>query len=499
MSSDQKNKNITERESNITSNTTEENEDYEKLLLLHKYIRKRIENEDSEEKSKTISDIEKTHTIFANNRFKHYIKMSHNYVRVHNSLYLEKQEQKLGVEYEFDIPEECRDFINDMTLHLRLNDLESSDLSNKVRYVSMLGHKIIESVSLYINDHLVDVYSNDEYYLYYKNELKCEAKEEYLKNIGQEIPVLGTINYNLKASEDEDGIEIQEYKWFANGNQTFKRKHGNVDLFIPLLFWFRDTQYAFPCFIVNSTIRIKIAISCSNQIVNCSKHGSFYREPILSICDLYVKCLYIDPLVKDIYKNNTRSLIIKSHIRKEMVLERKEDIITLTPLPFPIETMYIIFKPLNNLRYDQHWYKYCMLEKLDIKSIYINKLNDFVIGNVETFEEKSIVDRLYVKHGNTNIVYYDSLFPHYTDVQESKYMVSNNLNCFIVDFRIKSDSNQPSGVFAQQENITIDYSIKEVNNNKVLFLIILNVVNFLFVEDGVIEFPNVISDFLYDK
>jgi Large eukaryotic DNA virus major capsid protein/Major capsid protein N-terminus len=329
----------------------------------------------------SLNEIEKTHNVFVNSVYKPHIPLAFEYIKVGYSA------PKFGQKIEYMLPQ-VGNFINDMALHIRIKGLKAKDPRDRVRYVAFLGHRLLENVQFTVNSqNIIDEYTTDDYNSYYQHEVLPEKKVGWLRGVGQEIPNLGYI------TSDPLFDMHREYRWIGNGNQTLKYSHDSIDLFVPLLFWFKNIKNAIPSHIIPwGQTQIQVKLADISDIVGFADYGGggAYYEPTIELCDLYINNIFTVPEIYELYaKKYTFSLIRVHRHHKEQITSNAEHTYEalLNNLKWPTESLYFSFRPRNNLNFSQYWYKNCQLIEKSIKVPVVAKnSNASVLGSVVSAE-----------------------------------------------------------------------------------------------------------------
>jgi hypothetical protein len=188
----------------------------------------------------------------------------------------------------------------------------------------------------------------------------------------------------------------REYRWIGDGNQTLKYNHDEIDLFIPLLFWFKNVKNSIPSNIVPwGKLQVQIKLAELTDVVASADYGGggLYYEPTIEFADLYVNNLYIPPEIFNLYTKKFVFNLIRVHRHhKEAIVYNSthEYQILLNNLKWPTELLYFSFRPRNNLSMSQYWYKSCQLVKKEYKVPVVAKNENTVIsGTILTADSVS--------------------------------------------------------------------------------------------------------------
>jgi hypothetical protein len=301
----------------------------------------------------SLNEIEKSHQVFINGSYKPSVPITSEYAKVNYS------NPKFGDSIIFQLPQ-MGHFTTDCVLHIRLTSMSAIDSRDRVRYVAMPGHKLIKNVQLLAHSgNVFDEYGTDDYNAYYQFEIPDNHKSGYLRNIGHDTPIQGKITFDPTADL------FAEYRLVSDGNQTLKQTHNEVDLYIPLLFWFKDIKSALPS-LPWGKLQIKVDFANVEDIVGYfdGGGGGKYNPPTMQFCDLYANQLFTLPEVFNIYAKKFVFNIIRTHRAHKQVITANgngEYNIKLTNLKWPTEVLYVSFRPRENLSRSQDWFKSCKL------------------------------------------------------------------------------------------------------------------------------------------
>jgi hypothetical protein len=287
------------------------------------------------------SDILKTHKIFILSEYKPFISMGFEYSKTAISI-----KPVVGGRAVFGIPN-YGDFFSDMVLHLKLVGLEPINSNNKVRYCEYLGHRLLNNVSFKSYGRVLDSYGSEDYNIHYQYNVSQDKKKSWKRCVGQEIPTKAYI------TSDPLYQDYREYKKILNGNQTLKSSHPSVDLFMPLLFWFKDPKLAVPNkHIPFDNVTIELDLGKKEDIASCADYagdGGLFTTPVIEECVLYTNHIFIDSSIMDILMHKIDVTMIYTHSTSEHILNQPYGSISLNYLSSPIVDIIIAFKPEENI------------------------------------------------------------------------------------------------------------------------------------------------------
>lgn len=442
--------------------------------------------------SPSLDIIERSHNIFINGSFKPFVAMAYEYTKTPVS----EGSLTLGSTIAFNLPQ-FGDFFNDMVINVKLSGLRSVDLVNdRCRYISMLGHRLFSKVSFYIQNNLIDEYTTHEYNSYYNFHVPPSKRIGWLRNMGQEIPTLGFVTADPRADEN------REYRWFGRGAQTFKPKHDEVELWIPVLFWFRDVKHSIPNLVIPfGQTKLELTISPDTDLISYSTPTSppfstasppgSYISPQITRCDLYTNHIFMMPFMHEIFIKNYGFSLIRVHKRQIKTVSSNAGSIRLNELKWPIETMYVAFRPSSNKTVTQSWHSNNVLSEIQTPvPVCTGVAPTISINQVVSQLESPSVDTIELNaHGvtlfrDTAVGFYNSYMP---------YRFGKHINTpedpgwFMLNFNFNPGDNDPSGHInvSQAREFYLNYTSSYIDKTHETELIVLaDALNFFLVKNG---------------
>lgn len=372
------------------------------------------------------------------------------------------------------------DFFSDMVLQLRLTNLEAINPLNKVRYCDFLGHRLLSRVSLKSWGRSIDSYTTEDYNFYYQYNVPQDKKKSWKRCIGQEIPVKAYLTHDPKNQE------FREYKKILNGNQTLKRAHDTVELFMPLLFWFRDPKLAIPNKVIPiSNMKIDIDFASKNEIASCANYANdeaAFTTPIIEECILYVNHIFMDESIMDIYLSKLGTSLIYTHSSNEIILNQSYGNISLNYIDAPVTEILLVFRPIENLEGSNNSVNWHLNKKLTEKIVEVpviySSSGSQVIGlnNVIYNEEEEVVNVLSLH--SESVPLYDKIssrfFNSYIPFQYGQIISPTDGGSYHLNFSLAPDTYQPTTYLnvEQSKELLLHYESNVINSNNVVKAII---------------------------
>jgi hypothetical protein len=255
------------------------------------------------------------------------------------------------------------DFWADPVIHIRLTGLSVVDNRDRIRYISFVGHKIIKNVQIYFKGIKIDEYDNEKYNIFYDTEVMPEKKEGWHRNLGQEKIYTGFL------TPDPQFDMYREYRQIGNGAQTWKQNHDVLDLWIPILFWFKDIRFAVPQIIPTEQTKLLIQLADISEIVAVQNYGGggYFTTPTIEVCDLYVNNLFMENTIYSLYLQNFNFSLIRVHNYQYLTLtDNNLNNLKLFKHKFPIEQLIVGFRPTENTHLSQYWNKNLSLTQVEV-------------------------------------------------------------------------------------------------------------------------------------
>jgi hypothetical protein len=304
----------------------------------------------------TLLDIERTHILFTNAHFKPFAAIGFEY----NVVSVQTGSVAFGSEVSFNIPQ-FGDFFTDMAVYVQMGQpVLSSNIGTVdenaplMRWCSYPGERLFDQVKFEVNGNVLD-----DYYSYEVNFFRefCIPPNKLLgwhRLVGQEELEEGYVDQPLWVNNGVAAKDVvsRRYAQFASGLQTPSgQKSGNVEMFVPLLFWFNnDVRLAIPSVAIPQGSRyIRIKITSSSNMANlvprgsgtwASPNGSLNFEGVKLNMQLYVNNIFVNPEVHNIFIKRVGFSLIRVHRRQTFTTSNPAYELQCQQLKWPIEYIY---------------------------------------------------------------------------------------------------------------------------------------------------------------
>lgn len=308
----------------------------------------------------TLLDIEKTHVLFTNAHFKPFAAIGFEYNKVPTT----SGSPTLSSTIQFSIPQ-FGDFFHDICCHVILTQptLATTAVNNgdqpAMWWCNFPGERLLQRVQMEVNGNPLDEYTFHATNFFRQFRVQPNKLPAWNKCMGQEVAnqayLLGpTYAGNVSAVSAVVGRE--RVNWL-NGNQTpTAQKTSNLELFIPLLFWYnKDVRLAVASVAIPYGQRfINMDLASQQQLVGLFPRGAgtfasplgtlTQTVPMLSKIELYINNIFVNPEIHKIYIKRIGFSLIRVH-RQQLYAATSNDVnVLLQQLKWPIEYMYVGMK-----------------------------------------------------------------------------------------------------------------------------------------------------------
>jgi len=466
----------------------------------------------------TLSDIERTHILFMNAHFKPFAAIAYEYNKV------VANNPTLGSKVQFSIPQ-FGDFFSDMVVHVKLTSPTVSFTGTPVnsgadcalfRWCDFPGERLFQKVSFDVNGNPLDEYYPDTYNMHRQFYVSASKRTGWFRYMGQELPQTATYKYHDDTTSPTAPKNARASFEYRNGHQTYKKTHEDLEMLIPLLFWFNtDPRLAIPSVAIPYGQRfINIDLATPQQLLRAiinpgalstsALSAPTVTTPVFSNFDLYINNIFVNPDIHDIFIARIGFTLIRVHRRQITNVNKSSDNILLQQLKWPIETMYVGVRPTANSVSNatvstvanqnsvidaamSDWHKF------GVVTTTTNAVTA-VTGASEAFvlsKQEGHVSRLSVTaHG---VPLYNNLpskfFNSYVPYQYGGWNINTpeDPGVYMITFNLYPGTYQPSGHInvSRAREFYIQYDSSYVTSNATAELVVNAVaINFLLVSDG---------------
>jgi hypothetical protein len=447
----------------------------------------------------TLNAIEKTHILFINSSFKPFVAMAHEYSRTPPR----QGKAQLGGTFSFTLPI-IGEFVNDMVMYVKLTGLSALSNFSRVRYYELLGHRLCKKVKFKIQNHVFDEYNSSDQNAHYQFKVPVNKEIGYLRNIGHEIPRIGSITADPRIDNHRQYVNI------SDGPQTYQQVQPDVEMWIPMLFWFKNIQNSLPNFILpmNQT-DIEITFEDESNLISLSNNtlgtdpiddqnvATQYTVPIVSECYLYINHIFLLPEINKIFITRFGFQLIRVHRNHTQQLTNPSDSIRLHQLKWPVECLYICFRPRINDTNSVRWHRCAHL----VQDLY--KMPVIVDGVMASNSAVVLKEHHVIKTMSLlahDVIIYPDLPPgfynHYIPSQYGEHIKTpRDIGWYMMNFNVNPGNQQPSGHLnvSKTRELYLKYvsALDPATGNDIIsaanpvdLLVIADCINFLLFKDG---------------
>jgi hypothetical protein len=338
----------------------------------------------------TLLDIEKTHILFMNAHFKPFAAIGYEYNRVNP----QSSTSSLGGEIQFSIPQ-FGDFFGDMAVHAILTGPTISRTTNfgltdastvsqgaahaaAFRWCHFPGERLFQKVKFDVNGNPLDEYTDLSVNLHREFLVAPNKKLSWYRCVGQEVPVEGfwrqpgvdlTGQTTASTGLIHGGAAPVSHRVCASvctGAQTPSSTTSNLEMWIPLLFWFnKDPRLVIPSVSIPHGQRyITLTLASASQMYGLVPRGvGTWADPKATLTaasnevqkmELYINNIFVNPEVHDIFIKRIGFSLIRVHRQQNSPLSNATEDVLLNQMKWPIETMYVGVKMTAYATGSQH-------------------------------------------------------------------------------------------------------------------------------------------------
>lgn len=468
----------------------------------------------------SLADLERTHVLFVNAHHKPYVAIAFQYFKV------SANNVTFGSDVSISIPQ-YGDFFADMVANIvvraPVTSLTGSGTAGidvpVYRHCDYPGERIFDQVSFEVNSNPIDSYTSESYVLHRQFQVPEDKIVAWKRCMGQEVPHKATPQWGATAAVPSGTRLIQDV---YNGYQTYKAAHQDLQLWVPLLFWFnKDVRLAFPSVSVPYGQRfITFSITQAANIYRCILNPSStttnltnptLSTPQISTFDLYINNMFVLPEVHDIFIDRVAFTLVRVHRRQTQNLNKSSDSIHLVQLKWPIETLMFGFQPTTNRAKNptlvaqgsqmsvhsgdmEDWHRFCQVTP---------EYSDTVRGAAGTAlaikKETAHVTTLQLQAHSVDLFsqFPAQFFNCYIPYQfgGANITAPTDPGLYLYSFALHPGTHQPSGHFntSRARELYLNYTSTFIGSDAATtatFFVEARAINFLLISEGSCSFEN---------
>jgi hypothetical protein len=309
----------------------------------------------------TLLDIERTHILFTNAHFKPFAAVGFEY----NIVSIQTGSIQWGSEVSFNIPQ-FGDFFVDMAVAVTLNQpvlvndgvASTADNAPLMRWCAYPGERIFDQVKFEVGGNILDDYYSYEVNFFREYNIAPNKITGWNRLVGQEEAEVGTVDQPswVGNGTTASAVTTRQRVSFLSGLQTpTGQKTGQVQLFIPLLFWFnQDVRLAIPSVAIPQGSRyVRLKLTQAGNMAGvvprstgtwASPNGHLDFTNVIQNIQLYVNNIFVNPEVHNIFIKRVGFTLIRVHRRQTFTTTNPTYELQCQQLKWPIEYIYAAMK-----------------------------------------------------------------------------------------------------------------------------------------------------------
>ena len=464
----------------------------------------------------TLADLERSHVLFVNAHYKPYVAIAFQYFKV------SANNVTLGSDVSISIPQ-YGDFFADMVANVIIRAPTTSytglyaDPSDCVlyRHCDYPGERLFDEVRFEVNSNPIDSYTSESYVLHRQFHVPQDKLVAWDRCMGQERGADASAALQ-EASAAHAPITSHTRTKVYNGYQTLKPSHSDLNLWIPLLFWFnQDARLAFPSVSVPYgqrfiTFRLTQAANIYQAIINpgstTALHAPTLSSPQISTFDLYINNMFVLPEVHDIFIDRVAFTLVRVHRRQTQNLNKSSDSIHLVQLKWPIETLMFGFQPTVNRAanpiVDGHgdqssavsaamedWHRFCQVTNTTVAQASVagasSKLNvKYEASHINTLQLQAHSVDLFAEFPAK---FFNAYIPY--QFGGANVTAPTDPGLYLYSFALHPGKYQPSGHFnvSRARELYMNYTSSFISSDAdhtATFFVQAKAINFLLISEG---------------
>jgi len=317
----------------------------------------------------TLLDIEKTHVLFTNAHFKPFAAIGFEYNKVQPN-----GTATLGSVVTFSIPQ-FGDLFHDICCHVILKQPTLTNDGSAVtstqplmRWCSFPGERLLKKVTQEVNGNPLDEYTSHATNMHREFRVAPNKRLGWDRCVGQEVPEQGFVRQPdwLSNGVAASAVTHRIQASVCVGNQTPTAQKdqttaGNLELFIPLLFWYnKDVRLAVPSVAIPFGQRyINLELASLDELVGVVPRGATTLDwsaplgtlsepvPTVSKIELYINNIFMNSEIHTIYIKRIGFSLIRVHRQQIYNATSSSAEVLLQQLKWPVEFLFVGMKVKN--------------------------------------------------------------------------------------------------------------------------------------------------------
>jgi hypothetical protein len=437
----------------------------------------------------TFDDLRKSHALFIAKTYKPMVSVAYGYQTTRTTPL-----PLLGSSSRIKIPING-DFLTDSVLYIKMSSFKATHQANKVRYCDFPGHRIIREVRFVMDGVTLDSYTRDDINFFYDFNVSRSQSDGWKRCVGQEVGKRAIF------LQDPTNQEVREEKVVFDGYQTLKKEQPEMEIFLPLQFWFCNPKHALSNYnILFDKTFIEVDFASVDELVSITDYandGGVFDPPKIVDYALMTNHVYTVPEVVDLVVSRNAFTIARVHRRATKILDKPYDTILLDQLRFATEVIRVCFKPLINERGDnwcETWNKNTVIDykTVDYPSIVrIAGTKTLAYTPAYFYGEQPTVDAIGMSVDGSNLyesqshTFFDSYMPY--RYGKDSIITPNRRGSYMLTFSLFPQEDQPSGYvnLSNTRDNFLHYSSSYISvDTPVRMIISSQTINFMHLDQG---------------
>lgn len=262
------------------------------------------------------------------------------------------------------------DFLSDQVVHIVLDAIGSPSAdpttAERYRYFDLPGIRLFPETNLQVERVNIDTYDETDM-LFHRNFDTDTNKILGLDTIYGQEQLESAVYYS-------PGYQTNQQFFFTNGPQTYKTYQPQLEMWIPLKFWYNcDPAQALQNVMFKTLDKyITCSITAIDKLISVADPSGVEvtgatagRKLRIVSAELYTRNIYVTSDIQDLMFGKSAIQLIRVHRRQSTSTIANHDDILLSQIKYPLEYLSFGFRPNANARSPDDWHKFGNIRRVE--------------------------------------------------------------------------------------------------------------------------------------
>ncbi len=265
-----------------------------------------------------------------------------------------------------------------------------------------------------------------------------------------------------------------------------------------MLLFCRDLENSLPVSLLSDNQNfVEVKFATADLIAGSVDNGGggVFTAPKVAGLEMYINNIYMLPEVRELYIKRNQFMMIKVNLLFTEIVNKPNGRINLSRIKFPVEILYVAFRPNENTTFLNDWYKNSKLTQVNVPTPAIDAANVLIVSNIVYQRVQNSVDVLGLRAQGIDLYhkftpgFYEYYMPtKFSNIETIAPSIEGNGN-YILPFAFKPGQYQQFGyaVFSQMSNdeVYLEYESSVISASTPTTAIIgAKSINFIRIKNG---------------